>query len=167
MLIFEFKSLIWGEVCILGHFVLRWHHWAGIWRRQLLVFRSTTSWADDICAFEANYYSHFILGFRDLISISSLWHWFVCVFILPSAVLSEGPMFSWWQSRENVKIERLFTPLQCSRFSPFETVEKTKMINVIWLLHLKTPLGRLHWNSKITFTARIQFCIYWLDGQEV
>ena len=36
----EVQSLMWGEVFILGHFVLRWHHWVGIWRRQLLVFRS-------------------------------------------------------------------------------------------------------------------------------
>ena len=28
------------EVCILGHFVLRWHHWAGFRRRPLIVFRS-------------------------------------------------------------------------------------------------------------------------------
>ena len=30
LLILEFKSLMWGEVYILGHFVLRWHHWVGI-----------------------------------------------------------------------------------------------------------------------------------------
>ena len=30
-----------GEVCILGQFVLRWHNWAGIWRRMLLVFGSS------------------------------------------------------------------------------------------------------------------------------
>ena len=40
LLILEFKSLMRGEVCTLGHFVLRWHHWAGIWRRLLLVFWS-------------------------------------------------------------------------------------------------------------------------------
>ena len=40
LLISEFKSLMRGEVCILGNLVLRWHHWAGIWRRSLLVFRS-------------------------------------------------------------------------------------------------------------------------------
>jgi hypothetical protein len=40
ILILESKSLMRGKVCILGHFVLRWHHWAGIWRRLLLIFRS-------------------------------------------------------------------------------------------------------------------------------
>jgi Reverse transcriptase (RNA-dependent DNA polymerase). len=39
LLILEFKSLMRGEVCKLGHFVLRWHNWAGIWRKLLLVFR--------------------------------------------------------------------------------------------------------------------------------
>ena len=34
LLIFEFKSQMRGEVCILSDFVLRWHHWAGIWRRH-------------------------------------------------------------------------------------------------------------------------------------
>jgi hypothetical protein len=40
LFILEFKSLMRGEVYIFGHFVLWWHHWAGIWRRLLLVFRS-------------------------------------------------------------------------------------------------------------------------------
>ena len=40
LLIFEFKSLMRQEVSTLGHFVLWWHHWAGIWRRLLSVFRS-------------------------------------------------------------------------------------------------------------------------------
>ena len=34
LLILDFKSLMWGEVCILGHFVHRWHHWVGIQDQQ-------------------------------------------------------------------------------------------------------------------------------------
>ena len=38
--VLEFKSHMRGDVCMLCHFVLRWHHWAGFRRRPLLVFRS-------------------------------------------------------------------------------------------------------------------------------
>ena len=63
LLISEFKSLMRGEVRTLGHFVLWWHHWGGIWRRLILLF-----WSLQVCLFSYRYFQ------------GVLWTWFLLLF---------------------------------------------------------------------------------------